>query len=397
MNSESVSVANGEHSIRLLKTFIFFLYGIAALSGPYLTLHYRKQGLSGKEIGLLGTVFPFMVIFLPPVWGYISDRARDPRMIQFVGVAMSGLALMPCAFGHSFAFFLPCILVFSIFNCPLAPISDSQIFSVVAAYGGDYGRIRVWGSLGFNFTLLVLSIVFLFTSEIRVIFVILFFVVVAALLSLRGVPNLPSRLKHGEYLQGIKLLRNRQFFVLIVGVFINRLALTPLYTFLSIYLREMNISLPVIGLIWMIGPFAEQVFFHYGDVLLRVFRIKGLIMLSLVAGAVRLFLLAGQPPTWVILLSQLLHCLTFAANHLGAVVYVDSYLPPQLRSSGQTIFSAIAIGTGCAIGSYIGGLLFDSVGIAVTFGIMGFVTIFGAGFFWFAFHPNDRPRGCLEI
>ncbi|HPA48151.1 MAG TPA: MFS transporter, partial [bacterium] len=374
MNSESVSAADGAHSVRFLKTFIFFLYGVIAVWGPYLTLHYREQGLSGRDIGLLGTVFPFTVIFLPPVWGYVSDRAKDPRMIQLVGVAVSGVALLPCAFGHSFAFFLPFIILFSIFYCPLVPLSDSQIFSAVAAYGGDYGRIRVWGSLGFNFTILAISIVFLFVSDIRLIFVVLFFVVVAALLSLYGAPSLPSRLKHGEYLRGIKLLRNRQFFVLIVGVFINRLTLTPLYTFFSIYLREMDIPLPIIGLIWMIGPFAELAFFHYGDVLLRVFRIKGLVMLSLIAGIVRLFILAGQPPTWVILLSQLLHSLTFAANHLGAVTYVDSYLPPQLRSSGQTIFSAIAIGTGCAIGSYIGGILFDSVGIAVTFGIMGFVT-----------------------
>ncbi|MFH1742249.1 MAG: MFS transporter [bacterium] len=382
-----------DRAIRSLKTFTFFLFATVGVWGPYLALFYREQGLNGKAIGVLGAILPLTVIFLPPVWGYISDRARDPRRIQMVCVTVSGLALLPCVFGGSFWFFLPFIVLFSFFNSPLLPLNDGQIFAGVAAYGGDYGRIRVWGSLGFNSALVLISAFFLFTSRVHVIFLVWVVLILATLWSLRDIPNLPSRLRRGEYLKGIKLLRSRQFVVFLIGVLINRMTMTSMYLFLSIYLRELDLPLYSIGLIWAIGPMAELVFFHYGNRMLRILGVKGLLVISLVAAVLRLGILSLAPPTWIILVSQLLHCLTFAANHLGAVTYVDSNLPPRMRASGQTILAAIAMGMGSSIGASLGGYFFDVVGILVSFRIFSVVAALGVLFLVLSFHPKEQvPR-----
>lgn len=377
-------------ALRSLKVFSFFAFAIMGIWVPYLALYYRDLGLSGQEIGLLIAIYPMSVLFLPPLWGYISDRASDPRRVLAVCIGVSGVALLPCASGGTFWFFVPFFLLFSLFNCPMIALNDGLIFSGITAYGGDYGRIRFWGSLGFVFIVVTISGVFLLTSKIRVIFLVWCVVIPVAFRTLWRVPRLPSRLRQGQYLQGLKLLRSWQFVVFIIGVMLNRVTMTSLHVFLSIYLRELNLPLFSIGLIWAVGPLSELVFFHYGDRLTRLLGVKWLLVVSLAATVVRLGVLSLGPPVWVILLSQLLHSLTFAANHMGAVTYVNAALPPQLRASGQTILTAIAIGMAGVVGASATGYFFDRVGIFFTYRMGAAVAAVGAAFLVVAFRRKEK-------
>ena len=392
MSQDEESAVGAKAAVQSLKNYSFFMFATMGVWAPYLTLYYKTQGLTGKEIGFLSALIPLSVLLVPPFWGYITDRAKDPRRIQFICVVFTGLGLFPCMFGNSFWYFLPFIILFAFFNAPLIPLCDSQTFACIDKYGSSYGAIRIWGSAGFNFSLLVISGVFLCIPNMRVIFIVFILTALCALWCLQHMPKLPSRLRRGEYLKGIKLLRNKEFIVFIIGVLINRLTMTPLYIFFGIYLRELEMPLYSIGLIWCIGPLAELILFNYGESLLRFIGIKGLLVTSLVAGVIRLLILSFGPPTWIILLSQLLHALTFAANHLGAVTYVDSCLPSNLRASGQTIFAALAIGLGSSTGAFLGGYLFDRVGIFSAFAFVSIISAVGAVFLLVAFHPKKRER-----
>jgi len=392
MFPEQNGVSEAEQAVHSLKLFTFFVFAIVGVWTPYIALYYYERGLSGKEIGVLSAVIPLSVVILPPVWGYISDRASDQRKVLATCIGVMGLALFPCAFGDSFLFFLPFILLFSFFASPVGPLNDAQIFAGISKYGGDYGRIRFWGSMGFIVIVTILSFIFFFAPHVKIVFAMWCVVIPGALWSLRKVPLLPSRLKRGEYLQGLRLLKNKEFVVFVIGILFNRLTIIGLYIFQSIYLRELAVPLYAIGLIWAIGPLAELFFFMYSDRFRHRLGTKGLLVIAQIGVVARLAILSVAPPLWIIVLSQLLHSLTFGANHLGAVTYVNDSLPPQLRSSGQTILAATAVGVGTAIGSTAAGYLFDLVGIFATFGIAAMVAAVGLMFLLIAFHPEERIR-----
>ncbi len=390
-------VSEADRDVRSIKIFTFFVFAILGVWAPYLGLYYYEQGLTGTEIGILSAMIPLSVIVLPPVWGYVSDRARDPRRVMATCIGVAGVALFPCAFGDTFLFYLPFILVFSFFICPMVPLNDAQIFAGIAEYGGDYGRIRFWGSMGFDCTLAVLSLIFFFAPYIHAIFVVWCVVIPLALWNLRKIPRLPSRLQRGQYFRGLRLLRNRQFVVFIGGIFFNRVTIISLYVFQSIYLRKLDVPLYGIGLIWALGPLSELFFFMYSDRFSHRLGVKGLLVISQIAVVLRLGILSAAPPLWIIILSQLLHSLTFGANHLGAVTFVNDSLPPQLRSSGQTILAATAVGFGTAVGCTASGYLFDVVGIFVTFAIAAMVAAVGLCFLLIAFHPEEKIRANSDV
>ena len=64
---------------------------------------------------------------------------------------------------------------------------------------------------------------------------------------------------------------------------------------------------------------------------------------------------------------QLLHGPTFATIWMAGVAYVSEIAPPGLENTAQGIFIGIVKGLGGALGAFIGGFLFQSVGFSKMF------------------------------
>ena len=71
------------------------------------------------------------------------------------------------------------------------------------------------------------------------------------------------------------------------------------------------------------------------------------------------------------LIPQLLHGACWAFFITAAVNYINYQVPPSLRSTGQTLFSAVFWGLGATTGNALAGFMFDRLGPATMYRYQG--------------------------
>jgi predicted MFS family arabinose efflux permease len=71
---------------------------------------------------------------------------------------------------------------------------------------------------------------------------------------------------------------------------------------------------------------------------------------------------------WLVLPMQLLHGFSFSALWVAGVAHADGTAPSGMSTTAQAIFSGVSMGLAAAVGAFIGGLLYERVGLAAMFG-----------------------------
>ena len=91
--------------------FYFAYWGIVGVYVPFINVSFVRQGLSGREIGILATLLPLMTLLVTPPVAMVADR-RTQR-VRFLTYAILGLSvvLVLTGFGRTFAALLPLMLL----------------------------------------------------------------------------------------------------------------------------------------------------------------------------------------------------------------------------------------------------------------------------------------------
>jgi PPP family 3-phenylpropionic acid transporter len=87
-----------------------------------------------------------------------------------------------------------------------------------------------------------------------------------------------------------------------------------------------------------------------------------LVVFSIAMTGLRFFLLAVAPGPLFVLLVQLLNGFNYPLLYVAGVTYADEHAPSGYRATAQGLFNASMGGIGAAIGGFVGGLLFESMG-----------------------------------
>jgi len=69
----------------------------------------------------------------------------------------------------------------------------------------------------------------------------------------------------------------------------------------------------------------------------------------------------------VMILTQLMHGLTFGAFHAAAISAINHWFPGRTRSRGQALYSSLSFGAGGLVGGVIAGWTWDHLGGQLTF------------------------------
>ncbi|MDH7568325.1 MAG: MFS transporter [Armatimonadota bacterium] len=365
-----------------LKTQYFLVFAPFAIAVTYQNLHFRRLGFSDREIGTLGAVGAVLSVVSPLLWGYVTDRVRDRRIPLAFLLAASGLAYLPFLMARSYRAALVLQVLFSFFMAPCVALTDALVLEHLPQAGGDYGRIRLWGSLGFIVTLLGVGL-FLgggplggapASGEAGATGLTLTFVAfaVARALSMAWVFRLPRGAQTGPpretYREGMAgLFRDRAFLLLLGSSFLVQTGLRAYYVFFSIYLDSLGIGDSYKGVFWSIGVVSGTAFMVVAGSLLRRVGVRWTLVLGMAGGALRLLLFSFPLPVAAVGLAQSLHALAFGASHIATVTFIRASVPNRLRATGQTLYAAVTGGLAGAVGSRLAGDLSDALGLALAF------------------------------
>jgi MFS transporter, PPP family, 3-phenylpropionic acid transporter len=339
---------------------------------PYLPLWLKEQGHGLVAIGLLISLQSVTRLFAPYAWGWVSDHTGERvKLLRY-----SALAALLLSLGlfvtWPFAGLMVVLLLMFAHTSGMMPMSEAAMAHLVSQGGqfdaGRYGRVRLWGSLGFLVTVMAAGAWFehagmgsfpVWTSMS----------LLAVVVSVWWLPDLKE--VHADEDTPTRLwpvLRQPAVRWFFAAVFFHVMAHMALYIFFSLYLDALGFSKLVIGLLWAVSVVCEiGWFFAQGRWLPRL-SLAAWLLVAAALTALRMGATAAWPLLPVLLLAQTVHAITFATHHTVCIALLSQHFPGRLRGRGQALFAVLGYGLPGVIAGVLGGMLSARWGLASVYG-----------------------------
>jgi len=385
---------NSRRSFKIVIGSQYFLYfGVLGIFLPFFNLYCYHLGFSGLRIGILSAVRSVALIVFPLIWGALADRLDARRPIYILCNFCSAIIWILYLFTIDFWPMLAITIFYGVFYAPIISFLEAFTMDLLGKEKKSYGRIRAWGSISFIAVVLVLGkVIDLYSVEIIVV-LILAGSLILSIISTR-IPGFQI-VKKKRLPRGAKSLLQRRVLVFLFSAFLMLVSHSAYYGFFSIHLENLGYGNTFIGLAWALASTAEILVMIRSDRIFSRFSIESVLIFSFMAAALRWLILFSARSAAVILLSQILHAVTYGTFHIGSILYIDRLAPEKAKTLGQAVNNAVSYGLGLMVGFFFNGYLYEITGSFTLFIISCQIALFGGLFFW-GFCLVDRRKKVMR-
>jgi PPP family 3-phenylpropionic acid transporter len=352
-----------------LAGFYFFYFAVLGALVPYWGLYLKSVGFSPVDIGTLMAVLMLSRIVAPNVWAYIADHRDDRMRVVRVASFLTVLLFAGVFAGTGFWWLVFVMLAFSFFWHASLPLIEVQVMHHTRTRPGAYGRVRLWGSLGFIASVTALGPVLDAAGP--------WWILPALIVLMAGIwfysLTLPESEMAGHMQHAgpfMKVVLRPEIMTFLLACLLMQVSHGPYYTFYSIYLEDHGYTKTVIGLLWAYAVVCEIGVFLLMPRLLTQVSVRTVLMVSFALAATRWLMIGSFPDslTWLIL-AQTLHAASFGSFHAAGMQMVYKFFVGRHQHRGQAVYSTVAFGVGGAVGSYYSGHAWATLGPGPTFAI----------------------------
>ncbi|NEX61621.1 MFS transporter [Noviherbaspirillum sp. 17J57-3] len=359
--------------------FFFAYYGYIGIFSPYASLYFANKGMTAAQIGILMSLMQVMRIFGPNLWGWVADRHQQRVTVLRLTAAAATACFCGMFFGATFAWFFAVMIAVNLFTSAQGPLSEALMLSEMRGDLTHYGRLRLWGSVGFIVTATFGGPVLdrLGVNSLPWMTLALLALVLVAALRMEETVH-PAT--HQAAPSVFALLRRREVIAFFCSTFLMIAAHASLYVFYSLYLARIGYSNTLIGFMWSLGVIVEIVFFYYQAPLFRRFGVRRLMLASLLIAVARFLLIGfGAESLLLLLIAQVMHAATFGVHHSASVVTLQRWFAGPLQASGQALYTSISYGLGGTLGGLILGVFWETFGPQTVYLLAAAFSLAGAG------------------
>ena len=350
-----------------LSGFYFFYFAFVGAMSPFWWLYLQSLAFSAFQIGVLMSLLQVMRIFAPNIWGHIADRTGRRTAIVQIAALGSVLAFAGVFFGSGFWWLFAVMAALRFFWSSSLPLVEAMTLSHLGERTDAYGRIRLWGSVGF-----ILMVVGLGYAFDHVAIAWLPWAVLAVMLGIaafaRVIPE-AEILAHPADRHSIwDIVKRPEVASLLAACLLMAATHGPYYTFYSIYLVDHGYDKSTVGWLWALGVICEiGIFLIIPRIFARVTP-RRLILASFALAVLRFLLIAwGVESAWLVWGAQTLHAFTFGTYHAAAVALIHAHFRGRHQARGQALYTSLSYGAGGTLGGLASGLTWDTLGSSWTF------------------------------
>lgn len=353
----------------LLGALCFALLAGTGVWLPYLALYLDHRGLTGAQVGWVLGAMGGVRIVAGPGWTLLADRSGRPA--RLLGVAIWGGALT-CA-----AALLPmpaallglALVLASMFRAPAGALLDSEIMRSIDAAGrdpNDYGRIRLWGSVGF----LIFSFAAGALADRHSPWLLVAgagWWAVGGVLATRlpGAHMKPVAVPVGRALAA--MARDPLVLALMIAAVPYGTALFAYDSLYALHIRTLGLPSWWAGAGVAVGVSVEIAVMAQASRLTRRIDVTWLVVIAALSGVVRYSLTAWSRDPVVLTLTQGLHGLTFGAWWVSAIEVFRRRVRPEVRATAISLFITAGWGLGPLIAGVLAAQLLDGPGTPAMF------------------------------
>jgi len=351
-------------------SFAYFAY--AGLFSTYAPLWFRSLGFSTLAIGTLASVQSATRLFSPYAWGWLADHTGARTLLLRWAVALALAFSLGYLARPSYAWIAGVTVGLFVCTGGVIPINEAALAHLVSREGaldaGRYGRVRVWGSVGFilavsgsGFALQRLGV-----DRLPGLVIALLGLLLLATLRLPMVRE-AAHTSHAAA-GAMQVLRQPLVGWFFAGVFFTVLAHTSLYTFFSLYLDSLGYSKGAVGLMWALGVTVEVAWFWFQGRWVHRLSMHAWLLLAALVSLLRFAATAAfGDVAWVLVIAQCTHAVSFAAQHTACIGVINRHFPGRLRGRGQALYTVLGYGASGVVGGIFGGALSQALGFAAVF------------------------------
>lgn len=349
-------------SLRRYAVFYFFYYAALGAYTPYIGRWVDALGHGGFVVGGMLGLWYGTRILAPPAWAALTGRSARPGEWFFAGCVATLLCFAGFLFTRQAWALLAVMAAFGLFYNAVMPQFEAMTLTALGPRPELYGRLRVWGSIGFLFVAGSYGALMDRVGDGWFPWLVLplFAGMVAAAWPHRA--DRPPEAAPGVADAGHLFKRPGVRRFLLVAL-LMQVGFGPFYVFYTLHLQAAGHPGAAIGALWAIGVLIEIAMFWQAPRLIARFGAGPLLMACLGVTVLRWALVAAFAESFVVMaLAQATHALSFATFHACCMRLISDYFPGRRAAAGQSLLYGFSSGVGGVLGAGLAALAWESAG-----------------------------------
>ncbi|KAH9105030.1 hypothetical protein AeMF1_019030 [Aphanomyces euteiches] len=338
----------------------------------YLPVYYDAY-FDKLQIGVLSAIPCFCSLIAPPIWGAVADLLQRQRLVHVFCIVSSAAVMFMIQFASS-DFVLTCILVLlaNFQTSPTGPLLDQAIMVLVERVGGEYGKQRLFGAVGWGIGAFVTGLIvnaygIAWSFRLQLAFVIPTLVVLSYIPAPDSRRSSSAAAPSVSFAEGMRqVTKKTDVLLLLLVVLLMGLMFGIVSSFLTLNLYELSgNSSWIVGIAIWLETLSELPAFFFADAVIKRLGIVKTIGISILGYAARITCYAFMTTAWMALPFELLHGVTFALSWAAFTKYIYDAAPPGTEGTMMGILSSVLNGLGRGTGTLVGGYLYNNFGAQV--------------------------------
>jgi len=331
----------------LLGAYYFFYFALVGVYVIFMPKVLLDLGYSTVEVGIIYAAAPFMRFLLPFIFRHYLALTTKVYLLSLLFTFIGTVIFITSV--ESFWLYLLANLLFGASMGISLPYIETIALSYLSK--NRYGKVRLWGSLGFMGIALWLGKILETPYEaLYYLSAMAFFTFIFGAFLTKYDTTLH------ESAQDDASFSLTKYWAFWTSVFLMQVGFGGFYNFFTIYETSHGVSLEMISWMWSFGVICEIVMLYFQGPLLQR-NLLNILQFATFITALRWMMLYLFPDSVALTFtSQSLHAISFALYHTAAITYVFSlYTQKKLA---QQFFLGIAFGLGGSVGAVLSGQIY---------------------------------------
>jgi len=392
-----------ERSLLVFQMLSFTLIGGMGTFMNFINLYLEQElGFTGSQIGIITMISMGLIIVVNPIFGYIGDKTGKHVLMLKIAFLSATFFIFLYSQVTTFAVVLAVAILFEISRACIAPFFDLITSNYCARVNFDFGKVRVFSSIGFMIT--VMSVGFIiaglriplpggsligFEGFLSIRAAVFGTIIIFLLLSFALMFFLPKQASQKQQ-SGVKdkftsadilnLLKNKKYQFILVFIVLSLVALESAKSFMGNHLVVgLGSAENILSIMTFMMVFPEVILLPIGSKIIRRVGIKKWYLFSSLTMIIRMIVYSMTHNVFLFAVVSAVHGIGVMTHISGNIPFIRKIVEPKVLGLAFTVMVSV-LAFSRAILSFVFGVLYETYDGFVVFRVATGLLILG--FLW---------------